>query len=123
MRAAEFHVRDVALVILTVLAVLYTLYFAAGIILPFVLAVVLGLLLSPAARFMCHRLRLPRMLAARAADPALFSAIGGIGYAISVPAAGGSPARRRACRRCRKSWVSCGNRSPCWRAACSRCRR
>ena len=37
MRNAEFHVRDVALVILTVLAVLYTLYFAADIILPFVL--------------------------------------------------------------------------------------
>ena len=88
MRAAEFHVRDVALVILTVLAVLYTLYFAAGIILPFVLALVLGLLLSPAARFLCHRLRLPRMLAAVLLILALFSAIGGIGYAISVPASG-----------------------------------
>ena len=88
MRAARFHVRDVALVILTSLAVLYTLYFAAGIILPFVLALVLGLLLSPAARFMCHRLRLPRMLAAVLLILALLSAIGGIGYAISVPAAG-----------------------------------
>ena len=88
MRAAEFHVRDVALVILTVLAVLYTLYFAAGIILPFVLALVLGLLLSPAARFLCHRMHLPRMLAALLLILVLFSAIGGIGYAISVPAAG-----------------------------------
>ena len=88
MRAAEFHVRDVALVILTVLAMLYTLYFAAGIILPFVLALVLGLLLSPAARFLCNRLHLPRMLAAVLLILVLFSAIGGIGYAISVPAAG-----------------------------------
>ena len=61
MRNAEFHVRDVALVILTILAVLYTLYFAADIILPFVLALVLSLLLSPATRFLCNRLRLPRM--------------------------------------------------------------
>ena len=64
MRHAEFHVRDVALVILTLLAILYTLYFAADIILPFVLALVLSLLLSPAARFLCDRLRLPRMLVA-----------------------------------------------------------
>ena len=88
MRAAEFHVRDVTLVILTVLAVLYTLYFAAAIILPFVLAVVLGLLLSPAARFLCDRLRLPRMLAAILLILVLFSAVGSIAYAISVPATG-----------------------------------
>ncbi len=88
MRNAEFHVRDVALVILTGLAVMYTLYFAAGIILPFVLALVLSLLLSPAARFLTERLRLPRMLAAVLLICALFSAIGGIGYAISVPASG-----------------------------------
>ena len=88
MRSAEFHVRDVALVILTVLAVLYTLYFAADIILPFVLALVLSLLLSPATRFLCEKLRFPRMLAAILMIVVLFSAIGGIGYAISVPARG-----------------------------------
>ena len=88
MRNAEFHVRDVALVILTILAVLYTLYFAADIILPFVLALVLSLLLSPATRFLCDRLRFPRMLAAIIMIIALFSAIGGIGYAVSVPARG-----------------------------------
>ncbi len=88
MRNAEFHVRDVALVILTILAVLYTLYFAAAIVLPLVLALVLSLLLSPAARFLCERLRLPRMLAAVLLIFALFSVIGGIGYAISVPARG-----------------------------------
>ncbi len=88
MRRAEFHVRDVALVILTILAVLYTLYFAADIILPFVLALVLSLLLSPATRFLCEKLRFPRMLAAIIMIVVLFSAIGGIGYAISVPARG-----------------------------------
>ena len=88
MRAAEFHVRDVALVILTILAVLYTLYFAADIILPFVLALVLSLLLSPATRFLCTKLHFPRMLAAVLMIVVLFSAIGGIGYAVSVPARG-----------------------------------
>jgi predicted PurR-regulated permease PerM len=88
MRDAKFTVRDVCLVILTALAVLYTLYFAAGIILPFVLALVLGLLLSPIARFLSDRLHLPRMLAAALLIAALFSAIGGIAYAVSVPAAG-----------------------------------
>jgi len=88
MRDAKFHVRDVALVILAFLAVLYTLYFAAGIILPFVLALVLSLLLGPAARFMTEKVRLPRMLAAVILIALLFSAIGGVGYAISVPATG-----------------------------------
>ncbi len=88
MRETTFHVRDVCLVILTMLGVLYTLYFAADIILPFVLALVLSLLLSPAARFLCNRLRLPRMLAALLLIGVLFSAIGGIGYAVSVPARG-----------------------------------
>jgi len=86
MREANFRVVDVSLVILTILAVLYTLYFAADIILPFVLALVLSLLLTPATRFLCDRLRLPRMLAAVLLIVVLFSAIGGIGYAISVPA-------------------------------------
>jgi predicted PurR-regulated permease PerM len=88
MREAHFRATDVALITLTTLAVLYTLYFAASIILPFVLALVLGLLMSPVARFLCDRLRLPRMLAAFLLIGALFSAIGGVGYAISVPAAG-----------------------------------
>ncbi len=86
MREAQFRVVDVSLVILTGLAVLYTLYFAADIILPFVFALVFALLLSPAARFLCDRLHLPRILAAILLIAALFSAIGGIGYAISVPA-------------------------------------
>jgi len=88
MREAKFRPTDVALVILTSLAVLYTLYFAASIILPFVLALVLSLLLGPSARFLCERLRLPRMLAAMLLIGLLFTGIGSVGYAISVPAAG-----------------------------------
>ncbi len=88
MRDATFRVQDVALVILTSLAVLYTLYFAAGIILPIVLALVLSLLLNPAARLLHEKLHLPRMLSAVLLIGIVFSAIGGVGYAISVPAAG-----------------------------------
>ncbi len=53
-----------ALGTLAVLAVAYTLYFAAAILLPFVLAIVLYLLLSPVMRVLTKRLHLPRFLAA-----------------------------------------------------------
>ena len=88
MAEATFRVRDVTLVILTFLAVLYTLYFAASIILPFVLALVLGLLLAPPVEFLNRKLYVPRMLASLFAILFLFSIVGGIGYAISVPASG-----------------------------------
>jgi predicted PurR-regulated permease PerM len=88
MADANFRTRDVTLVILTCLAVLYTLYFAASIILPFVLALVLGLLLGPPVEFLNRRLKIPRMAASLGAILMLFSIIGGIGYAISVPASG-----------------------------------
>ena len=57
-------VGQVCLIILTLLAILYTLYFAAGIILPFVLALVLAMVLGPAMRFINRRLHIPRMVAA-----------------------------------------------------------
>ena len=88
MAAADFEPQTVCLVILTGLAVLYTLYFAAGIVLPFVLALMLSLMLTPIAHFLVEKLRLPRMLASLLLILALFSAIGGVGYTISVPAAG-----------------------------------
>jgi len=82
----HFSASTVALIILAWLAVLYTLYFAADIILPFVLALVLGLLLGPPVKFLHKKLHLPRMLAALVLIITLFSAIGALGYAISVPA-------------------------------------
>ena len=78
----------VCLIILTVLAVLYTLYFAAAIILPFVLALVLALVLEPAMRLLNRRLHIPRMIAALLLIIALFSVVGAMGYALSVPASG-----------------------------------
>ncbi|HTZ71961.1 MAG TPA: AI-2E family transporter [Acetobacteraceae bacterium] len=87
MSDAEFSINDVALVILTFLAVLYTLYFAAEIVMPLVMAVVLALLLDPAVEFLNDRIHLPRMLAAGLLILVFFSLIVGVLYAISGPAA------------------------------------
>lgn len=88
MAEADFRVVDVTLVILTLLAVLYTLYFARSILVPFVFAFVFALLLAPVADFMSNRLRLPRILTAAVLILALFAMIVGVFYAISLPAAG-----------------------------------
>ena len=83
-RAAKPGGRSAAL--LATLAVVYTLYFAAAIVLPFVLAIVLYLLLSPAMRLLTRRLRLPKHLAALLLILGLFVLVGGVGAAISLPA-------------------------------------
>ena len=77
-----------ALGTLAVLAVGYTLYFAASIVLPFVIAIVLFLLFSPLMRVLCHRLHLPRTLAALLMIILLFAVTAGLGAALSVPASG-----------------------------------
>ena len=77
---------QVCLIILTLLAIVYTLYFGAGIILPFVLALVLAMVLGPAMRVMNRRLHIPRMIVALLLIIALFSVVGALGYALSVPA-------------------------------------
>ena len=84
----RMHVKSWPLTILTTLAVFYTLYFASEIVLPFVLALVLNLLLSPAMRLLTHRLKFPKHLAALLLILLLFGFIGMIGLAISVPASG-----------------------------------
>ncbi len=75
-----------ALGTLAVLAVAYTVYFAAAFLLPFTLAVVLYLLLSPAMRLLTRRLRIPRALAALLLIVVLFALVGGVAAAISLPA-------------------------------------
>jgi predicted PurR-regulated permease PerM len=76
------------LLLLSILATFYTLYFASDIVLPFVLAGVLNLLLSGPMRFLHHRLHIPKPLAALVLILGLFGVVGGIGAAISVPATG-----------------------------------
>lgn len=80
------HPGTKALGTLAVLAVMYTLYFASAILLPFVFAIVLYLLLSPITRFLHRRLRVPRPVTALLLILLLFAIVGGIGAAISVPA-------------------------------------
>ncbi|MFT8644251.1 MULTISPECIES: AI-2E family transporter [Gluconacetobacter] len=87
-RRSRFSAQTICLLILTVLAVFYTLYFAAAIILPIVLALVANLLLSTPMRLLHARLKLPKTLAALTLILCLFGVIGAIGTAISVPAAG-----------------------------------
>ena len=86
MAAATFDARTVSIVMLAVLAVFYTLYAAAEIVLPVTLAIVLNLLLSPAMRFLTNRLRFPRLLSALLLIVVLFGVIAMLLFAISFPA-------------------------------------
>ncbi len=79
---------QVCLILLTLMAVFYTLYFAAGIILPFILALVLTTVLGPVMLFMNRRLRIPRIIGALLLISALFSAVWVLGYTVAIPAAG-----------------------------------
>ena len=79
---------DPQLVILScllVIAVLTVAYFAADIVLPIVLALVLKLLFQPAMRLM-ERVHIPRSLAALTVIIAVFALIVAIGAAMSGPA-------------------------------------
>ena len=73
---------------LTVLAVFFTLYVASDLIVPIVMAIVLNLLLQPPKRLLCNRLRIPAPITSLLLILALFSLVGAIGAAISVPASG-----------------------------------
>jgi predicted PurR-regulated permease PerM len=86
MRAANPDPRTIALVILAVLAVFYTLWVSAEFLLPMLFALVLNLLLLPVKRFLCERLRLPAALAAFLLIVALFALVSGLAALISVPA-------------------------------------
>jgi predicted PurR-regulated permease PerM len=81
-------ISQVCLIALTLLAVVYTLYFAAAIILPFVLALVLTALLGPPLQFMTRKMRIPRVVASLFLILALFTVVWALGYAVAVPASG-----------------------------------
>jgi len=87
-RERRLSTLSVCLLVLTVLAVFYTLYFTSDLVLPFVLAGVFNLLLAPPMRFLHQRLRLPKPLAALLLIALLFGVVGAIGAAISLPASG-----------------------------------
>lgn len=83
----SLSVRDVCILILSLLAVFYTLYFAADIVLPFVFAMVVNLLMIGPMRFLHGRLRIPKPISALLLIIAMFLVVVCIGTAISVPAA------------------------------------
>ncbi len=83
----ELSLRDVCILILTLLAVFYSLYFAADIVLPFVFATVVNLLMISPMRLLHGKLHIPKPLAALLLILSMFVVVAGIGTAISVPAA------------------------------------
>ena len=77
--------RSIDLTMLTVLAVLYTLYFAREFLIPIVFALLLNVLLSPLIRLM-GRWRIPAPASAALVVIALVSGIGGGAYQLAGPA-------------------------------------
>ncbi len=63
------------MVILTILGVLYTLYFVRALILPLFLAILLSLLLSPLVRFLKNKLSIPSSIGAGAILLSLLAAV------------------------------------------------
>lgn len=79
-------VQHVAVVGLFVLAVVYTLYVARGLILPIVLAVLLDFMLSPVIRWL-KRMRIPEPVGAGLVMLLLLGAVSFTAYRLSGPAA------------------------------------
>lgn len=86
--ASRMPVETLCLLVLTVLAVIYSLSLGAEIVLPLLLAAMLKLLLQPAMRFLCDTVRLPLPLAALSLILAMMAMLTALGVAIAVPAAG-----------------------------------
>ncbi len=85
-RAEVLLVRSVSLSGIFFLMVLYTMYFAASLILPITLALLLNLLLSPVCRFMVS-LRIPRTLSALIVMLSVAATMAAGVYALAAPAA------------------------------------
>lgn len=77
--------RSVALIVIAVLGVFYTLYFAASLLVPIAAAVLLSMLLAPAVQFL-ERLHVPRLLASAVVIVATVSLIGVVITALAGPA-------------------------------------
>ena len=78
------HARQNSIIILAVLAVVYSLYFGRDLLLPVMMATVLSLLLQPLMRVLKVHLRLPVPLAALVIIILVFVAMTGIAYMISI---------------------------------------
>ena len=83
--AARCGATRVMLAILTTLAVFYTLYLAAGLIVPLVMGVLVYLALSPAVGSLT-RVHVPRVVAAPLVLGVIFVVIGGTAWLLAAPA-------------------------------------
>jgi predicted PurR-regulated permease PerM len=79
----DADVRHVSLVVLTLLAVLYTLHLAAAFFLPIVVAILLNLLLSPIVRLLRNHLRIPDPLGAGIVIVVLLAVVGFGAYRLA----------------------------------------
>lgn len=79
-------VRSTSLLILALLAIVFTLYLGKELLLPITLALLLKLLLQAPMRLLTNRLRLPGPIAAALIILALFGCVALMALALSVPA-------------------------------------
>ena len=82
-RNSSLHI---ALIVLTVVAIVYALHAGIEIALPLALALVLKLMFQPVVDFLCDRLHLPQIIGALAVVISLLALTGGLAFAISGPA-------------------------------------
>lgn len=80
-------IRSFALMVLMLLAVLYSLHFAKPVVLPIVLALILSLLLSPLVRLLWQKLRIPMALGAAMVLAALLGTLATVASLVIEPAA------------------------------------
>jgi predicted PurR-regulated permease PerM len=84
--ATGVAIRSASVTILTVLAILYTLFFAKAVILPVVLAILLSLLLAPLVKRLHHVLRVPKGLGAALVLAALIGLLATATTFVAAPA-------------------------------------
>ncbi len=80
-------IRSLALTGIFILMVLYTMYFAASLILPITVALLLNLIFSPVCRFMVMTLRIPQTLSALVIMLSVAATMAAGVYAFAAPAA------------------------------------
>src|SRR6202162_2319301 len=85
--SSRSNIRSFSITGLFVLAVFYTLYFAADFVLPVALAVLMSLLLLPVVGFLNKKARIPEAIGSALAIAALIGVLVGIASLIYQPAA------------------------------------
>lgn len=82
----SINIRSLALSVLMILAIFYTLYVARAVFMPLILALLMSLLLRPLVR-MLHDAHIPTPIGAAIVLLGVIAAVGGAVYGLSTPAA------------------------------------